>query len=313
MDGITSRPYIDQKDQDQVEALVLAFRVATRVDIYPTIWRFRLLLASRVWEPAQDTRVWEDGAGHIVAFGMLWRRRRDDTYLALDQFIHPLYKNDALVDSILVWAIRRTQRVASEQATPIALTVNALGPAIDHHLDRHGFVPRPPNSEEYNVYLARSLQIPFPSAVAPEGYTIRPLRDIDELEAYQALFSFTSVNDRHQQALLASAEYRHLVAVDQAGTLVSYCEFSICRAEWERSGRRIGWIDYIGTRPEQQQRGFGRAVLLASLHQMRKWGADTAMLITVNTNTPAIRLYSATGFTTVDIQEPLWYTKQIMV
>jgi hypothetical protein len=66
MEIFTSRPYSVQTDRMRVEDLLLAYRVATCVDSYPTIWRFRLLLSSRVWQPAHDTCIWEDGAGRIV-------------------------------------------------------------------------------------------------------------------------------------------------------------------------------------------------------------------------------------------------------
>lgn len=58
MDSIDSRPYIEERDREPVADLLLAYRAATRIDVYPTIWRFRLLLTSRVWEPGYDTCVW---------------------------------------------------------------------------------------------------------------------------------------------------------------------------------------------------------------------------------------------------------------
>jgi mycothiol synthase len=308
-----NRPYVKQVDQDQVEDLVLAFRIATRVDIYPTLWRFRLLLTSRVWDPNQDVRVWETRSGHIVGFAMLWRRQPDDVYVVLDQFVHPSHKRDVLFEEILTWAIQRTQILTTQQTASIKISINALDPAIDKHLERSGFAPLPSDFEQHNIYFARSLRATLPSPVLPEGYTIRPMKGLDELKAYQALFGFSAVNEQFELSLLASDEYSHLVVVDPDGRLVSYCEFSICRREWEQSGQHIGWIDYIGTAPEQRQQGLGRAILLASLQQMKTWGTDTVMLITVNVNTPAVRLYNSTGFVASDIQEPLWYTKRIVI
>jgi ribosomal protein S18 acetylase RimI-like enzyme len=60
---------------------------------------------------------------------------------------------------------------------------------------------------------------------------------------------------------------------------------------------RIGWIEYLGTREDQQRRGLGRAALLAGLGQLHAWGAQRAALITMPTNDPANALYAATGFT----------------
>ncbi len=313
MDEITNRPYVKQVDQGRVEALVLAFRIATRVDIYPTLWRFRLLLTSRVWEPEQDIRVWENTEGQIVGFAMLWQHHRSNDYVVLDEFVHPAHKNGAIFDEILTWAIQRTQRLATQQAQAITISINAIEPTIDQHLERFGFAPLPSDFEQHNIYFVRSLRDTIPSPILPEDYTIRPMQGLDELKEYQALFSFSPVNEEFEHTLLASNEYSHLVVVNPEGKLMSYCEFSICRSEWAKSGQHIGWIDYIGTTPEQRQQGLGRAILLASLQQMRTWGTDTVMLITVNVNTPAVRLYQSADFIASDIKEPLWYRKEVMI
>jgi ribosomal protein S18 acetylase RimI-like enzyme len=55
----------------------------------------------------------------------------------------------------------------------------------------------------------------------------------------------------------------------------------------------------------------GRAILLASLNRLRAWGAYTAQLVTLSSNTPAVALYRSTGFTQLVIAEALVYEKQI--
>ena len=82
------RRCIEHTDYKRVVELLVAYRAATRVDVYPTAWRLRLLLTSRVWEPTRDTRLWEDTGGEMVGFAVLWRRRFEDTYLVLDRFVH---------------------------------------------------------------------------------------------------------------------------------------------------------------------------------------------------------------------------------
>ncbi|MFQ5615754.1 MAG: GNAT family N-acetyltransferase [Anaerolineales bacterium] len=69
----------------------------------------------------------------------------------------------------------------------------------------------------------------------------------------------------HQKELLESDEYCHLVVVNSNGEFAAYCECSICRAEWQITNQRMGWIDYVETRPEQKRQGLGRAALLAGL------------------------------------------------
>jgi ribosomal protein S18 acetylase RimI-like enzyme len=100
----------------------------------------------------------------------------------------------------------------------------------------------------------------------------------------------------HRLALLRDPGYLHLVLVSPDGTLVAFCECSVDAEEWARGGRRTGWVDYIGTREDLWGRGLGRMVLRSGLEWLRRQGADRAALVTMSSNAPAFRLYSATGF-----------------
>jgi ribosomal protein S18 acetylase RimI-like enzyme len=44
---------------------------------------------------------------------------------------------------------------------------------------------------------------------------------------------------------------------------------------------------------------------------LKELGADTAMLVTINTNTPAVAFYNKTGFESISIKEYPSYEKQI--
>jgi ribosomal protein S18 acetylase RimI-like enzyme len=53
--------------------------------------------------------------------------------------------------------------------------------------------------------------------------------------------------------------------------------------------------------------GLGRAVLLASLANLRDWGAEVVRLVTVSNNLPAIGLYEAASFNRSTTFEPAVY------
>ena len=119
------------------------------------------------------------------------------------------------------------------------------------------------------------------------------------------------VNPHHQQELIESDEYSHFVAENSTGELVAYCECSVCYAEWERTHQRVGWIDYVETRSAEQKKGLGQAILTSGLLHLQALGAETAMLITINSNSPAVGLYQKTGFSRVEVKEVFSYEKQI--
>jgi GNAT superfamily N-acetyltransferase len=313
LDSFLTRPCIYARDRHRLVELLLRYRATTGVAVYPTTWRVRLLLTSRVWEPEQDTCIWETPAGQLAGFAMLWRRGPASPYLALDRFIHPAYASNELAGAMLAWGSQRAEAIAAGQG--IALEVYAQDFAPQLHLDssyeRFGFALPEAHPEEYNVYLGRSLGADVPVPVLPPGYTVRPVQAGQEWQVYQSLYSFAAVYPAHLQEQFDSDEYSHLVVVNGQGQLAAYCESSISRQEWQVSGTRIGWIDYIETLPEQQGRGLGQAVLWAGLGHLHAWGAETALLVTTSSNTAALRLYAKTGFERLPNLEPRRYVRHV--
>jgi ribosomal protein S18 acetylase RimI-like enzyme len=313
MENITSRSCDYHKDQKRLMDFWLDYRVAFDVRIYPTIWRIRLLLTSRVWNQEKDTQIWENELGQIVGFAMLWSRQPASSYIVIDSFIHPKFASNKLLSAVLNWGDLRVNEIAKEQEIPLTVYVTGFSQYdfSDNLLRQSGYNLLPLNPDEHNMYFGKSLQNVVSLPSIRKGYEIRKLQGVDDLAAYQALYGFSKVNPLHQKELMESKEYCHLVMVNPEGKFVAYCECSVCYAEWERDNRKIGWIDYVETTPEQQQKGFGRAILTAGLLQLKEMGADNAFLVTINTNTPAVTLYNKTGFESVAIKECPSYEKQI--
>lgn len=315
MKDIANRSCDYQRDLERLMNFWLKYRAASDVRRYPTIWRIRLLLTSRVWTPEKDTHIWESESGQIIGFAMLWRRHQTSSYIVLDGYIHPEFVTQEMVRAILQWGDSRANEIAKEQDGEFLVYVTGLS-QYDYSanlLEKAGYVIVPPNPEGQDIYFSKPLQKAIEAPFLPLGYEIRKLQNIDSLEAYQALYGFAKVNPHHQKELIESDEYSHFIIVNSSGEFSAYCECSICRSEWERTNQRIGWIDYVETRPEQQKKGLGRAALSAGLLQLQRWGAETAMLITINTNIPAVTLYNRSGFERVEISEYPSYQRQITV
>jgi ribosomal protein S18 acetylase RimI-like enzyme len=313
MVDLDRRPCVYGSDLEEIVALVLAHRALAGVVAYPTLWRVRLLLTSRVGEPELDTRVWEDAAGAMAGLAFLWRRQPGSTYRVLDRFVNPSHASPDLAEEMLAWGSERATTIATERGVPLILYAPSLSPrnvAADP-LEEIGFRPTIPSLGGHNVYFARALDGELPAPRLPTGAGIRPLRGLEELEAYQSMYGFSPVDAGHRQEQLASEEYAHLVVVEESGESIAYCECSIRGAEWVLGQGRIGWIDYVGVREDRQREGLGRAALLAGLAQLREWGADTAMVVTVSTNRPARGLYRRLGFEPVDVAEARSYEKTV--
>ena len=63
----------------------------------------------------------------------------------------------------------------------------------------------------------------------------------------------------------------------------------------------------IGTRPELQRQGLGRALLLTGLSLLLARTATSAYLETSESNEPAQRLFASVGFTPLSSWQ--WYAK----
>jgi ribosomal protein S18 acetylase RimI-like enzyme len=65
----------------------------------------------------------------------------------------------------------------------------------------------------------------------------------------------------------------------------------------------------IGTRPELQRQGLGRALLLTGLGLLQARGATSAYLETSESYVPAQRLFASVGFTQLSSWQ--WYAKTV--
>jgi mycothiol synthase len=296
--GVYSESAFDrERDVDGALDLRRGWRAAAHADRYPTARRLRLLISSRLYEPERNARVWVDGQdadGRVVGFAMLNQRSEGNPSVGLTAMTLPEARERGIAAAQVGWALTRAGELAAELGTAVTLGMAIAegdAPAVAT-LERFGFLRQPGQ----NVYMERVLEEPLPVPVAPAGYTIRPLDGAGELEAYTALYGFTPMARAYLLSLLADPRYAHLVAVAPDGTLAGFCECEVSAEEWEHTGERVGWIEYVGTREEHQRQGLGAALTLAGLWQLRGWGAQTARLVTMSANERARRVYTRLGF-----------------
>jgi len=64
-----------------------------------------------------------------------------------------------------------------------------------------------------------------------------------------------------------------------------------------------GWIAQLGVKREHRHRGLGKALLLTSLHWLRRQGCSTATINVMADNQPALELYRKLGFRVRRVKE----------
>jgi GNAT superfamily N-acetyltransferase len=63
-----------------------------------------------------------------------------------------------------------------------------------------------------------------------------------------------------------------------------------------------GFVQRLAVRPDVQQSGLGRRLMVDALEWLRRWRVGTAMVNTHVGNTAALALYASLGFTRLDQQ-----------
>ena len=65
---------------------------------------------------------------------------------------------------------------------------------------------------------------------------------------------------------------------------------------WIDQVNKVGLFEPVGTHPDFQRKGLGRAVMLEGLRRLQQGGMKQAIVSTYEDNQAAIRLYESTGF-----------------
>jgi ribosomal protein S18 acetylase RimI-like enzyme len=81
-----------------------------------------------------------------------------------------------------------------------------------------------------------------------------------------------------------------IVAVAQDGQVGAFCII------WLDALNRVGLFEPVGTHPDFQRKGLGRAVMLEGLRRMKTNGMTQAIVSTSENNPAAIQFYESMDF-----------------
>ncbi len=154
----------------------------------------------------------------------------------------------------------------------------------------------------------RFFSQPILDSVPPSGYTVRALGDEDELPARSWLSWKVFHPDEPDEKYQGWEWYRNvqrvpiyrrdldIVAVAEDGELAAFCTV------WFDDITRTAVFEPVGTHPDHQKRGLGKAVMSEGLRRAQRLGATLATVSSYSTGAHA--LYESMGFTEVDLLEP---------
>lgn len=154
----------------------------------------------------------------------------------------------------------------------------------------------------------RTLTLPLPTFRAPAGYTVRSLGTEAELPARSWLSWKAFHPDEPDDAYQGWEWYRNiqriplyrrdldLVAFAPDGEPAAFCTV------WFDDATRTAVFEPVGTHPDHQRRGLGKAVMAEGLRRAERLGANLATVSSYGEAAHA--LYESMGFIEFDLLEP---------
>jgi GNAT superfamily N-acetyltransferase len=219
--------------------------------------------------------------------------------------IHPAFRAEVSLAEMLDVAENKLAKPNGDGKTELIVWVNEKDEPAQTLFTQRGYARSKWNAEHMR---RRLFTQPIPDSVPQAGYIVRALGDESEHPARSWLswkaFHPDEPDEKYEgwgwyKNIQRAPLYRRdldIVAVAPDGELAAFCTV------WFDDVTRTAVFEPVGTHPNHQKRGLGKAVMSEGLRRAQKLGATLA---TVSSYTDgAHALYHSMGFTEFDLLEP---------
>jgi mycothiol synthase len=291
---ITARAYTDN-DLPQLQAALASWIQADGDCGYCHIGELRHhiysdgSIFSGILPIGELVQIWEDASG--IA-GIAINLRFDN---AFEVFVSPKYRGTddeiKMLETAAEAALRLMKQLERKETSVIVDVWDTDATRIQL-LTKLGFA-------EYRVwgyYNERSLNVPIPEAVLPEGFTIRGATSDDYTRLAAVHNSAFGVNwkpEEYRDEMMLKPGYdpeREMVVIAPDG------QFAAFTIMWLDTLNKVGLFEPVGTHRDFHRKGLGKALMLHVLHKMKAHGMETALVGHDAENLPATALYTSIGF-----------------
>lgn len=286
------RPYRDPADFERLKALLIQGRKANNGTYYVHVGDVQWWLFYPDDSANFPQRLWFWEAGDDL-LGACLLTPADNAY---DVFVRPDLRASPEAEMMDRWAESQliVQGATQLRRDWIAETDSVRRQALESRGYQHGA-----SSMVDLNYYTRSL-VALPAPLLPAGYTIRATLGEAELEE-RARASYAAFKSKWQwdkylerrRSLMRSPVFvpsRDRVVVNAQGRIASFCIY------WVDPINQVGLFEPVGTHPDFQGQGLGKALLTDSLQRLRAEGLQTACVCAEVDNPAANRLYQSVGF-----------------
>jgi len=250
-----------------------------------------------------DVFIWEDEGDQIRA--VLNPEGPGCAYLQVD----PQFRTPSLEQQMVAVAEENLADANSGKRPRLNIFTGEHDDVRQGILSNHGFQPTKYWERHHRCLISKSSQ----AVELPEGFKVRALGDIGELPARSYLSWKTFHPDEADEDydgwewylnIQRAPLYRRdldLIVVSPDGELCSFCTI------WFDDATRAGSFEPVGTAPEYQRLGLGKAVIHEGLHRLERMGAEIAFVGSGSEGASAF--YTSIGFSQSDLSE-MW-TKEL--
>ena len=300
---IMERGFSGQTDLHKMAELVRQF---PEENIHVVDLPYRL--CSWSFDYPENVRLWTDKQGQLLAWAVL-----QVPFWKIDYSYHPEF-HQQLHPQILKWADGQAEKIVGTASGHPAWFVAVLASQADRirDLEAVGFVSQENVGENSwtPVLMKHSMRMPVDKTL-PDGFHIRPLKAVDEIDAYvelhRSVFESKNMTVEWRKRTLQRPEYipeLDLVTVAPNGRLAAFC---ICWLAQDRKGNISGQIEPLGVAAAYRRLGLGQAILSEGLRRLQSRGATHIYVQTDKYRDAAFKVYESSGFH--GLQDILMYRK----
>lgn len=304
------RVYRDESDLESMRNLLRQGRLADNGAYYVhpgdlNWWLFYPPLEYDYW---QSIYLWNDSTedGQILGWALL-----SPVGATFDIVLRPELRDTPLAWQMYDWVLRQLTTVAKRAGRE---HIGVYWIAEQDALMRGWLVKQGFAQASRDVHLTCDLTEPGLMVPVPDGFVVRSSRGLTEVaqraQAQYGAFNNTTAFESYLARFtrfMQSPVYNpvlDVVAVNPEGQIGAFC------ITWPDQTTGVGLFEPVGTHPDFQRRGLGKAVMLEALERLRKQGMRQAIVTTSEDNLPAIKLYESIGFRIA--RRLLYYKKMIM-
>ena len=257
-------------------------------------WLYYPPLEGDFWD---HIHLWDNPAqpGRLLGWALI-----SPDWVGIDIYVQPELRGSSLAAEMYKWAEEEAMCVAQRKDRN---TIYTLWIRHDDTVLAEQFTERGFRLKRGMTHFQRSLNEVVPSPILAGGCAVRGCMGEREVaaraRAQYGAFNSSAPFERYLERFtnfMRSPVYQpelDIVAVAPDGKIGAFC------IVWTDPVNKVGLFEPVGTHPDYQRKGLGRAVMLEGLCRLQDRGMESAIVSTFEDNLAGIKFYEAMGFQVV--------------